>query len=175
MEAVLSWTVYGAWFDAPGRGRIERSGAGPAAAVPEPRPELAAERVDELKWPPVRLDERQRRAVLEDLRRVAELRSFELGAAVVAPDHVHVLLRCEDDRDVPRLVQLTKGALSRALSVAAGDPAAADRGGATAAHHRWWSHQHSFLVLDEATRAPVLESLRRCAAGEERTVWGERG
>jgi REP element-mobilizing transposase RayT len=101
--------------------------------------------------------------VVADLARIAALRGFRLIRAVTASDHVHVLLGCEDDRDVPRLVQLVKGALSRALSVAGGDAPAESVGGERLPHHKWWARQYSFRVLRQDELAPVVAALDRHA------------
>lgn len=171
MLVLISWTVYGAWLDAPARGWIERGGGNAGGAVPEPSAELAEQRRKDLKWPAVRLTSGQRRVVVDDLDRVASIRELVLHRTVVAPDHVHVLLSCADDRDLPRLVQLTKGALSRALTVAAGDPVPRDRRGGAVGHQRWWSHQYSAVpVRDDAHHDAIERGLDRCAAEASRTL-----
>ncbi len=100
-----------------------------------------------LKWPPVLLDTSCQRAMLADLPRIAALRRFALRAAVAAPDHVHLLLEFEEGIDLLRLIQLIKGALSRALSVACGDQPAVSTGGAPLRHQKWWGGQYSFLIV----------------------------
>jgi REP element-mobilizing transposase RayT len=172
MRWLLSWTVHSAWFEGPARGWIERGCQGVSDVVPEPAVPLAAERAADLKWQAVRLDADQRRVVVDDLRRVAALRSFDPCEIVVAPDHVHVLLDCDPDRDMHRLVQLTKGALSRALSVLAGDPSARSRGGQPLPFQKWWSRQYSLLeVAEPETQQSVARQLEHCASAPDRTCW----
>jgi REP element-mobilizing transposase RayT len=88
-----------------------------------------------------------------------------------APDHVHVLLSCEPDREVPRLVQLIKGALSRALTVSAGDKPAMSTGGRALIHHKWWTRQYSFRWISDR---PTLDRVVRAIKAHEATggtVW----
>ncbi|MHC4129426.1 MAG: transposase [Planctomycetota bacterium] len=169
MVGLLTWPAYGTWFARPHRGWIDREGDD-AEVLPEPTRSHARRR-QRLVWPPVTLDERRQAVVIRDLARVASLRSFELLMVAAAPDHVHVLLACAPDRDVPRLVQLIKGALSRALTVAAGDAPAASTRGRALIHHKWWTRQYSFRWLEDGpTRQRVVRALR-AHADEDATVW----
>ena len=124
-----------------------------------------------LKWPPVTLDERQQAVVIRDLARVAALRQFEPHVIVAASDHVHVLLSCAPDRDVPRMVQLIKGALSRALTVAAGDEVAKSTRGRELVHHKWWTRQYSFRWLEDGPGLQRVMEALRAHADENTTVW----
>jgi REP element-mobilizing transposase RayT len=165
MVGLLTWPAYGTWFARPDRGWIDRDGDG-AETLPEPTRSHARSR-QRLKWPPVMLNVRQQAVVIGDLIRVAGLRNFDLLAAAAAPDHVHALLDCAPDRDVPRLVQLIKGATSRALTVDAGDEPACSTRGTALVHHKWWTRQYSFRWIDDpAARRRVLEALWTHA-----TVW----
>ncbi|MEE9212815.1 MAG: transposase [Phycisphaeraceae bacterium] len=113
-----------------------------------------------MKWLTVRLNDVQRRLIVDDLSRIASLRRFELHVVVAAEDHVHVLLSCQPGRDIPRLVQLIKGSLSRALSVAAGDNPAISAQGEVLGHHKWWVRQYSFLnVGDRASLDRIIQQL----------------
>jgi REP element-mobilizing transposase RayT len=126
-------------------------------SLPEPDHAESLRRRGGLKWPPVTLDETRRTALLEEMPRIAELRSFDAHAMAVAEDHVHLLLETHRE-DIPRLVQLTKGAMSRRLTVIAGDPPASGPSGEILAHHKWWTRQYSWRVSDDAT---VIEGVRR--------------
>jgi REP element-mobilizing transposase RayT len=160
MHGLLTWPAYGSWFPRLQRGWIDRQRRGDLDPLPEPT-RRADDRRERLKWPPITLSPPQQAVVIGDLVRVAGLRDFDLRAAVAAPDHVHVLLDCAPDRDVPRLVQLIKGALSRALTVAAGDEPARSTGGGALVHHKWWTRQYSFRwIADPAAVGRVLEALR---------------
>lgn len=165
MIGLLTWTAYGTWFGGRGRGWIDRGAA--FGGVPEP-----ARRGETAPWAPVRLDAGQREVVGTDLLRIASLRGFTALMIAVAEDHVHVLLAAAPDRDVPRLVQLVKGATARALSVAAGDLPARAPGGAALAHHKWWARQFSFVrIPDRAALDGVAETL---AAHKARGAWCHR-
>ena len=160
MVGLLTWPTYGTWFPGQGRGRIDLEPDQPVRSVPEPVPIDAARRPRDAAWPPVRLDDHQRRAVAKDLMRIAELREFKLHLVVVAEDHVHVLLSGEPQDDIPRLVQLIKGALSRKLTVVAGDTPPRSSSGRALPHHKWWARQYSFLnVGDRASLDRILEEL----------------
>ena len=152
MVSLLTFAVYGTWLAGPARGRIDRTRS---LNLPEPDGVLSARRRRGLKWPAVSLDRRRRAVLLADLHRIAALRRFDLLAAVVAADHVHVLLAV-DPREAPadpaRLIGLIKGALSRRLSVGEGDPPPRSATGETLAHHKWWSRQYALLPIeDQAT------------------------
>ncbi len=151
MIGLLTWPAYGSWFPHAVRGRIPEVPHG----IPEP-----ARHGQRLKWPPVLLDGRMGRLIVEDVLRIAAIRSFEPLLIVVAPDHVHLLLSCADDRDVHRMVQLVKGALSRMLTVAAGDMPARSTSGAILPHHKWWTRQHSFVPVSEGDLEQVKARLR---------------
>ena len=148
MVGLLTWPTYGTWFPGQGRGRIDLEPDQPVRSVPEPVPLDAARQPRDAPWPPVRLDDHQRRAVAKDLMRIAELREFKLHLVVVAEDHVHVLLSGEPQDDIPRLVQLIKGALSRKLTVVAGDTPPRSSSGRALPHHKWWTRQYAFLTVD---------------------------
>jgi REP element-mobilizing transposase RayT len=149
MVGLLTWPAYGTWFARPLRGWVDRGGASLDRGLPEPTRSAVAGR-QRLKWPALRLDEAQCALVISDLGRIAALRGFDLLMAVAAADHVHALLACAADRDIPRLVQLIKGSLSRTLTVAAGDPPASSVRGAVLDHHKWWTRQYSFITIGDA-------------------------
>ncbi|MCH8343126.1 MAG: transposase [Planctomycetes bacterium] len=160
MVGLLTWPTYGTRFPGHGRGWIDRNRQQPARSIPEPVWTVPTQQPDPMKWLTVRLNDDQRRLIVDDLSRIASLRRFKLHVVVVAENHVHVLLSCEPGRDIPRLVQLIKGSLSRALSVAAGDNPAVSARGEALGHHKWWARQYSFLNIgDRASLDRVLEQL----------------
>ncbi len=148
MVGLLTWPAYGTWFPYQGRGRIDTEPDQSAPLIPEPLPIDAARQPKHAPWPAVRLDEHQRRGVAEDLKRIAELRRFERLVVVVAMDHVHILLRCDEGRDIPQMVQLIKGALSRKLTVLAGDAPPRSTSGKVLPHHKWWTRQYAFMPVE---------------------------
>jgi len=173
MVGLLTWPAYGTWFARPNRGWIDREGNEPEV-LPEPTRSHARGR-QRLVWPPVTLDERRQAVVIRDLARIASLRHFELHMIAAAPDHVHVLLSCEPDRDVPRMVQLIKGALSRALTVAAGDETAKSTRGGDLVHHKWWTRQYSFRWIEDGPTLQRVVQALRAHADENTTVWEAPG
>ena len=160
MVYLLTWPAYGTWLEGPTRGRIQPPSP---AQLPEPDHPLSACRRAGLKWPAVQLDPRQQAIIIDDLHRIAGIRSFELVAAVAAHDHVHVLVSRSDQytaRDFARLVQLIKGALSRRLTVAGGDAPAVSAAGEPLAHHKWWTRQYALQKIDDqADFKPICEQL----------------
>ena len=162
MIGLLTWPTYGTWFAGRGRGWVDATARGPLRRLPEPR---RRGRPSRQRWPTVGLDADQRAVVIEDLKRVAALREFELLLAVAAEDHVHVLLGCAADRDIHRLVQLVKGSLSRTLSVAGRAPQPPP----SLPHMKWWSRQYSFrTIADRASLECALADLE--AHDPKRTV-----
>ena len=167
MYGVLTWPAYGTWFATRRRGWVDRDGGGDPCTVPEPDRHARVER----SWPTVRLDAARRDLVIRDLGRIASLRDFEVHMVVAAADHVHVLLSIDDQRDVPRLVQLVKGSLSRTLTAAAGDEPARSRQGEPLRHHKWWSRQYSFIPVEGRENLDrVTAALADHDAGDT-TVW----
>jgi len=167
---LLTWPTWGAWLPGPARGgQVTRFTHAPEA-LPAPDEGLSRTRRRGLVWPAVRLEESQRGVVIEDFRRVASFRDFEIIAAVAHPDHVHLLLRCDASRDLRRLVQLVKGAASRALSRSAGDVEADSTHGRPLPHHKWWTRQSSILVLDSDEAVEGALALLRTHARNKSTT-----
>jgi REP element-mobilizing transposase RayT len=177
MIGLLTWPTYGTWLAGPARGWVDHGSVQSDAALPEPEEALSALRRRNLKWPAVRLEFEQRRLILADLARVAQLRRFTPQVAAVAADHVHLLLAVDEGRDMPRLVQLIKGALSRALTVAAGDRPAISTAGGGLRYHKWWTRQYSFRLVEDDQ---IVETVRRVLAGHAaqgaavRTDWPDQ-
>jgi REP element-mobilizing transposase RayT len=169
MIGLLTWPAYGTWFATPERGWIDRDRRDAGSPLAEPT--RHADGREPLKWPPVHLDHHDRDVLINDLVRVAELRGFRLSTVVATPDHVHVLLDCDPDRDVPRLVQQIKGALSRALTVAAGDRPARSTRGETLVHHKWWTRQYSFRWIGDSDELQRVAAALAAHAHPETTVW----
>jgi REP element-mobilizing transposase RayT len=162
VQALVTWPTYGHWFAGHGRGCIPLDAGALGDALPEPT--LCGEAVGQppSRWPAVQLSDQQRRVVRADLARIAALRDFAIAGVVIAPTFVHLLIRIDPERDLSRLVQLVKGALSRALTVAAGDRLPTDATGASLPHHKWWSRQYACLRIgDEGLRERVAGMLER--------------
>ena len=167
MLGLLTWPVYGSRLPAVGHGRIGEDQEHPLCPAVEDRVGPPAR-----PWPAVRLDLQQHQVLLGDLARVAALRGFTVHLATMAPDHVHVLLSCPQAESVPRLVQLIKGALSRALSVAADASRDPTRGDApTLPHRKWWARQYDFVrIADQAALERILPRLAGHASDPACTV-----
>jgi REP element-mobilizing transposase RayT len=176
LNALLTWTAWGTWLPGPARGWVDPGSAQRTADLPEPDRRLSARRRHALKWPAARLDDAQRRLVLGDLLRIAQLRAFAPLVAVIDEDHAHLLatFAIARDQSPSRLVQLVKGSLSRTLSVAAGDAPPTTTLGAPLPHRKWWSPQYSLRrVPDDDAREAVKRGLVAHAqqGASIRTTW----
>jgi REP element-mobilizing transposase RayT len=166
MVGLLTFTTYGTWLRG-GRGWIDGNRRGSVRAVPEPRRRDPAARDKSAKWSAVKLDDEQKQVVADDLARIAELRSFTIHTVVVAEDHVHLLYQTgaghgDEPHEQLQLVQLIKGALSRALTVATGDAQPESLQGEALPHHKWWTRQFSLLdVPDGKSYDLVRDRLER--------------
>ncbi len=175
MVSLLTFAVYGTWLAGPARGRFESA----SPHLPEPDAQLSQRRRRGLKWPAVSLDGRRRAVVLADLHRIAALRRFDLLAAVVAADHVHVLLSDEPGEGTQGparligLVQLITGALSRRLSVGEGDPPPRSATGETLAHHKWWSRQYALLPIEDQATLDRIHAQLVAHEGEVATYFSQ--
>ena len=158
MIGLLTWPAYGTWLAGAARGWVDPGRVQEDTTLPEPEEALSALRRRSLKWPAVRLEIEHRRLILVDLARVARLRRFMPLAAAAAADHVHLLLAVEEGRDMPRLVQLIKGALSRALTVAAGDRPAISTAGGGLRYHKWWTRQYSCRLVEDERILPAIRN-----------------
>ncbi len=168
MFGLLTWPCYGTWLAGPGRGCVDPGRALLDEPPPEPDERVSLSRRQSLKWPAVELAAPEQRIIMVDLLRIAEIRRFEVLVAVAAIDHVHILFRVADDRDIARLVQLTKGALSRALAVGSSDtPSVSAKPSAkTLPFRKWWTRQYSFRSTRDNVVAAVM---RRRLADHEAT------
>ena len=153
---LLTWTAYGTWLPGPARGWIDAGSVQRDEPLPEPDPVISQQRRRSLKWPPAHLQERQRDAIIDELPRIARLRDFEPRIMVAASDHAHLLLATQRV-DIPRLVQLIKGALSRRLTILAGDAAALSTSGGRLAHHKWWARQYSFRRIEREEHVQAVQ------------------
>lgn len=169
MQWLLTWPTFGTWLPGPARGWVDRWLAFDGLVLPEPDTVVSVRRRSGLKWPAVQLGPESQQAVIEDLHRIAPLRDLDLQAAVVAEDHVHLLLGFEPNRELPRIVQLVKGALSRKLSISSGDAPSSDPLGRPLPIHKWWQRQYSALALP-ADAVQIAQLLLRSHPGRP-TSW----
>jgi len=165
MMVLLTWPAYGTQLRGASRGGLVSRFDVHQPCIPEPDPKRTPIQQRSLKWPAVRLDRAQQRVVLADLHRVARLRNLSLLAAVIAADHVHVFIVCDDDGDLHRVTQLIKGATARALSVASGDPPAHDTTGRPLAHQKWWARQAVIQIIETRHASQAVVRYLRQHAG----------
>ncbi len=175
---LLTSTFYGNWLPGDEQGCVTTVvGAGPTrarhnipgAAYDGPMPGLHRSARALLKGDPVRLDARLAEVAVRQFRETAAYRGWGLLAAAVMSNHVHIVVGVPGDPDPCNLQRDFKSYAGRALSAAAGRPAAGT----------WWTEGGSRrkLAWDGAVRravAYVLDQPGRLA------VWdgyapGERG
>jgi REP element-mobilizing transposase RayT len=161
MNFLLTWPTYGTWLPGPSHGRVEHF-CGGEFILPEPDPAISLRRRRSLKWAAVMLHERHRAALQSDLPRIESIRGFRTRRFIVVEDHTHLLFEAPEECDLMRLVQLIKGTLARALSVAGGDPAPIGTRGERLPHQKWWARQHVLQILtDDESLAAALRALKR--------------
>jgi hypothetical protein len=173
MIRLLTWPTYGTWLPGPGRGWVDPGAVQTDDTLPEPDATLSSHRRSSLKWPAVTLDNDQQRLILDDIARVGALRGFVPRLAVAAPDHVHLMLAADERADLHRMIQLTKGALSRLLTVAAGDAPAVSAAGDALAFHKWWTRQYSFRVIRDVSVNDAVREVLMAHARKDATVRSE--
>jgi len=152
LAALLTCPTFGHWLKGDARGIVRCEDVEPDWLVlPEPDPDLTAQRQSTLKWPMVRLEPWQQAFLREDLWRIARLRQFTIDCACVEADHLHLLYEpLEDQPDLHRQVQLIKGSLARTLSLALEDEPARSPRGEALPHHKWWAREYVLQVVTSA-------------------------
>jgi len=117
---LLTWTTYGSRLPGDARGSMAtvRSESGPRARehLPFGAPGLAAASRQRMRGPPLVLTSAQAVTVLRELRTSAEIHGWELLAAAVMANHVHVVVGVPGDPDPADLLRVFKAYASRELN-----------------------------------------------------------
>ncbi len=158
---MLTFPAYGHWLPGSGRGWIDPGKVLANNNFPTPDEEISAERRRSLIWPARQLTIPQQRLIIQDLHRIADLRKIRLIAATPHTNCVQVLMKHNADEHIPRQVQLIKGALSRCLTVAEGDHPARSTQDRPLIHHKWWTRQYSWLIVQDHDLAMILAVFHR--------------
>ncbi|MCU0706445.1 MAG: transposase [Fimbriiglobus sp.] len=144
---LLTWTTYGTWLPGDARGfvsnvphpsgvsvRHNRPQSTPEADVPWMRSQAAALLVSE----PVRLTRGQAEVVCDQFYETARVRGWELAAAAVMANHVHLVVGVRGDPEPGSLLRDFKSYASRQLNLRFGRRA------------RWWTEGGSTRKLPDA-------------------------
>ena len=92
----LSFTAYGTWLHGRDPGSVDRDHDAYGSPVLPPDPGRERAEQTQLRDPPYRLDADRRAAVLSTVAEVAAHRRWQLWAAHVRTNHVHVVLTARD-------------------------------------------------------------------------------
>ena len=162
----LTWTTYGTWLPGDTRGfvsrvRENRHSVGtriehdqPGTPVDHNLPGLKRSASTLLKGAPVRLTAAQAVDALADFQRTAAYRGWDLLAAAVMANHVHLVVGAPGDPDPAKLLQIFKSYASRSLNTKYQRP-----GSGT-----WWTESGSRRKL--ADEVSVLSAMQYVAKQE---------
>ncbi len=147
----LTFTTYGTWLHGRGPGSVDRDHNVPGTEFLPPNPALEAARRASMRQEPYLLDQPRRGVVLSTLIEVCSHRKWQLWAAHVRSNHVHVVVTSPDLPE--KVMSDLKAWASRRLREAFAESADRDRWtqhGST----RWINDESSFVraiqyVLDE--------------------------
>ena len=149
---LLTWTTYGARLPGDPRGSIASVKTGPHSRTPVtltgPVAALARSSKRRMRAPPVLLTRSQAHIALGDLRSSAAYRGWELFAAAVIANHVHVVVGVPGDLDPADLLRVFKAYASRALNERVGRPASGT----------WWTNSGSRSRLRD--EPAVIQAMR---------------
>ena len=128
--------------------RVSEGGASRREHLPTAVPELAAAARRQMRGSPIRLTSAHAAIVLADLRSSATYRGWDLLAAAVMANHVHVVLGVREDPDPAALPGVLKAYASRALNEPMG----------RATSGTWWTQSGSRRRLPN--EAAVVQAIR---------------
>ena len=155
----LTWTTYGVWLPGDERGFVSRvrefKAIGPRVEHDLPgtpfdrdKPALKRAAIGQLKGEPVRLTSPQAADALTEFQATAAYRGWDLLAAAVMANHVHLVVGVPGDPDPAKLLQVFKSYASRRLNAAYPRPKSGT----------WWTESGSRRKLAEETA--VLSAMR---------------
>jgi REP element-mobilizing transposase RayT len=122
---LLTWTTYGTWLPGDRRGFVSpvRQDDGthvvhnvPGTPIDSDMPELEQEMRQSMKGRPIRLAPEQATVVLEQFHETAAYRGWQLFAAAVMANHVHLVVGVAGDPEPERMMHSFKSYASRALN-----------------------------------------------------------
>ena len=168
---LLTWTMYGNWLPGDDRGSVSSIKEGDSTRhrhnqVGMPYdgsiPELRHSAQTLMQGDPVRLNQEQAQAVLEQFHETATIRGWSLLAVAVMVNHVHLVVGVPDDPDPANLLKDFKSYASRALNMRYSTPI----------NGTWWTESGSRRKLsdDDARQKAVAYVLNQ---GFPLVVWAK--
>ncbi len=158
----ITFTAYGTWLhgSAKGKGSVDAEHNVFGTPFVEPDAEREQQAREVMVQPPYVMGPGERAIVCKAIVQLAKDRGWNLLAAHVRSNHVHVVISAE--RDAGRLMSDLKGRASRDLTLAGFD---------NATRRRWTRHgstQHLHLFREEEVEAKIRYTLD---AQGERMAW----
>jgi REP element-mobilizing transposase RayT len=158
---LLTWTTYGTWLPGDERGFVSsvRTAHGDKAVHNQPdtpydadHPNLMRHAQKLMVSEPVRLNRHHAEAVMAEFHRTAAHHRWQLLAAAVMHNHVHLVVITPEDIAGNRLLQEFKSYGSRVLNKSFGTPRAGT----------WWTRSGSTRALsDDAALAGAVSYTRQ--------------
>jgi REP element-mobilizing transposase RayT len=142
----ITFTTYGTWLQGRAPGWVDRVHNQYGAGICMPDVALEAEQRAKMRQPEYRLDEARRAVVLRTVREVAAHRHWQLWAAHVRGNHVHIVVTAAGTPE--RVMADFKAWASRRLREAFGEDNDRDR---------WTQHGSTRYLWTEATLAEKVE------------------
>jgi REP element-mobilizing transposase RayT len=164
---LITWSTYGTWLPGDARGYIGKAQIGgervlqnvPGTPRLEGNPGLAAAARRAMAEPPTWLTRQDAEIAIAQFRQTATIRQWQLLAASVQSDQVHVVLGVPGDPDPSYLVRDLKSYASRALNEQHGSK------------RRWWAQSASKRVL--RTEPHVVAAVRYVREQKNRLAYYE--
>ena len=122
---LLTWTTYGTWLPGDRRGFVSpvRQDDGthvihnvPGTPVDSEMPDLEQAMRQSMKGRPIRLTQEQATVVLDQFHETVAYRGWQLLAAAVMANHVHLVVGVPGDPEPERMLHSFKSYASRALN-----------------------------------------------------------
>jgi REP element-mobilizing transposase RayT len=139
---LLTWTTYGSWLPGDARGFVseqtDTNGRKFIRNIPGTEVDCDNKRLRDamaasLKGPPLKLSREQAHLVLAQFSETSGVRGYQLLAASVMANHVHLVVGVPGDPEPSKLLAVFKSYASRALNRQFGAPAS----------RTWWTESGS--------------------------------
>jgi len=143
---LLTWTTYGTWLPGDRRGFVSNIADHESRGVRHNEPGARCDKdirglhsfaKSQLVHEPTYLNAEQAFALLEQFQETARYRGWELLAVAIMRNHIHLVVRVQDDPDPEFLLRDFKSYGSRRLNRAFGD------------RERWWTQSGSKRKLPD--------------------------
>ncbi len=148
----ITFTTYGTWLPGRNPGWVDRRNNQYGSPIPQPDPEKESAQRAKMRQPEYRLDDGRRAIVLKTLLEVAAHRKWQMLAAHVRSNHLHIVVRTAEKPE--KVMADFKAWASRRLREAFGEDAARDR---------WTQHGSTKYLW---TKESVVEKLEYVVHGQ---------